>query len=401
MILIQAARKKFSDEEIIRIYENEYIKEHIGGYSLGKKYGVDFYKDFNRLNLEMRNDQEKSRKYYCDSDYFDVIDTEEKAYWLGFCYCDGYITHSSDSFTMKFGLSLNNADLEHMQKFKNAINADAPINTYTVYQGYKVGAEYCRILIHDDVFANHLITHGCVERKSNIMKPPSGVPLCIVKHFIRGVMDVNGSIVITNGESICPSFQIVFTGTDSFLMWIQQYLLDNNAISRIYPLSKRKEGQIVSSFSFGGNYQVKHFLDFIYEEATIYLDRKYERYLKLCKILSDREANKPIYKCSYCGSEDSSEYYVWHHDGEYQNKVLCGKHYQQLRKYGKIIKDKNNQCDVCGCQDCNLYQLGRKWGDDWWGKTVCDKHYYQLSYQGTITDPSAGRHKYVKSAKTL
>lgn len=32
-----------------------------------------------------------NRKYYFNNLYFDSIDSEEKAYWLGFFYADGYI----------------------------------------------------------------------------------------------------------------------------------------------------------------------------------------------------------------------------------------------------------------------------------------------------------------------
>ena len=32
------------------------------------------------------------RMYDIDKDYFKVIDTEEKAYWLGFIYADGSIS---------------------------------------------------------------------------------------------------------------------------------------------------------------------------------------------------------------------------------------------------------------------------------------------------------------------
>ena len=44
---------------------------------------------------------------------FDSIDTEEKAYWLGFIFADGYISLKGNSFE----LSLKGSDSEHLDKF--------------------------------------------------------------------------------------------------------------------------------------------------------------------------------------------------------------------------------------------------------------------------------------------
>jgi hypothetical protein len=50
---------------------------------------------------------------------FDCIDTEEKAYWLGFIFADGYISsHIPDKKkTYKFELSLSLKDKSHLEKF--------------------------------------------------------------------------------------------------------------------------------------------------------------------------------------------------------------------------------------------------------------------------------------------
>ena len=44
---------------------------------------------------------------------FDVIDSEEKAYWLGFIFADGYIS----SRDYGFEISLSIIDVEHLIKF--------------------------------------------------------------------------------------------------------------------------------------------------------------------------------------------------------------------------------------------------------------------------------------------
>ena len=381
--------KRFTDEEIINVYNEDYVKNHMGIPSLKKKYNYDFYDAFKKLNLEMRNNHEKSRKYTCNEDYFKDIDTEQKAYWLGFCYADGYLTRDSQYGSLKFGLSIGRVDYQHCVKFKEAIEFTGNINEYTVTQGYKIGTEYNRILITSEVFARNLMSHGLIERKSNIMNPPIGVPEELIKHFIRGFQDANGSIMIVRNKDNpdIPSYGISFCGTEPLLEWIQDYLVKEGAIPHKYKYKKRKEEHIVTAFNFGGNRQVKHYLGYIYDGATVWLDRKYDRYLSLCELIATVDMNNQrVNVCAYCGDTTSHEFDKWTHGGEYDGKILCNKHYTQLRKYGYIVPDKKTYCDICGGSHGGLKQLNPKWGREWHGKTLCQLHYNQFTYKGKITD---------------
>ena len=55
-------------------------------------------------------------KYYRNSNIFEKIDTEEKAYWLGFLYADGYV----DPERGEIILGLAEKDKEHINKFINS-----------------------------------------------------------------------------------------------------------------------------------------------------------------------------------------------------------------------------------------------------------------------------------------
>lgn len=54
-----------------------------------------------------------------DKRFFKTIDTEEKAYWLGFLYADGSVSKDLKAVT----LELNIKDIDHIRKFKRAINS--------------------------------------------------------------------------------------------------------------------------------------------------------------------------------------------------------------------------------------------------------------------------------------
>ena len=61
----------------------------------------------------------RPRKYSLNEDYFKKIDTETKAYWLGFLYADGQI--SADS-RYSLRLALSKKDYNHIVKLKNELS---------------------------------------------------------------------------------------------------------------------------------------------------------------------------------------------------------------------------------------------------------------------------------------
>lgn len=385
--------RRFTDEEIIRIYNKDYIGKHMGIPSLKKEYKYDFYDKFRQLGLTIRTNQEKNRRYYCDSDFFEIIDSEEKAYWLGFLYADGYISRPSanTSGILRVGISLKDDDADHLEKFVKALNSNAPVCHYEVKQGYNPGSMYCRVILADNKLAHDLISHGCVEKKSNIIEPPMGVPEELERHFIRGFMDGNGSIKKSKTRNSIDAYDISFTSTDTLLKWIMHHLINHGILKREYPLYKRKPEHIVSSFEFGGNNLTKKYLDYIYKDATVWLNRKHDRYCELCNIIIKREAAKIPHKCDICGDTKSSNYITWREEGEYFNKIVCSKHYGQLRKYNRIIPDKRSCCDLCGDTIGTLTRVGNSY-PDYFGMTLCKRHYTQLT-TGHVPDKIRGEHK--------
>ena len=72
------------DEGIIL---NEYVVNKMSKLGIMGQYGFSMYKINNVLKkngVKTRDNSFNSRKYYIDETFFEVIDTEDKAYWLGF-----------------------------------------------------------------------------------------------------------------------------------------------------------------------------------------------------------------------------------------------------------------------------------------------------------------------------
>lgn len=226
------------------------------------------------------------RKYSFNENYFERIDTEWKAYWLGFIYADGYVNSQKSSFE----LGLQDLDYSHIVKFRNAISGDMPVREKNknwngkIYKGYS-------LQVNSIKFKQDLINKGCLENKSLIIEFPtySMVPKSLMRHFIRGYVDGDGCYTLYHSkyvgkkkttESSGISFEVV--GTEHFLRgMIHELELHTNTIHQLRNVSDERCKRVM----YGGPYALD-IIDKLYKDATIYLDRKYDKVLNLLAVVS-------------------------------------------------------------------------------------------------------------------
>ena len=217
--------------------------------------------------LKQRGINIKRKKYTSKEDVFETIDTEEKAYWLGFLYADGYVSKLNDSVQ----LIIQDRDYDHLCKFKEFCKSDHPIkySEHVRDTGYIVKAN--KISIYSKKMHADLIDKGCYVCKTRIVKFPTEkqVPTEMMRHFIRGYMDGDGMIGIDNN-----SILVGFVGTAEFLNGLQNIFKTNNK------LFKTGENNIAFTYKVKGNIKALNILDYLYDNATIYLERKHEIYIK-------------------------------------------------------------------------------------------------------------------------
>jgi hypothetical protein len=108
------------------------------------------------------------------------------------------------------------------------------------------------------------------------------LPSHLIRHFIRGVLDADGSISHskskTNGNK---QRSVGFTVTKGMGDFILDYLLENEIIKKRIKLVPAHIGGLLDVYALGigGNIQGERFLDHLYEDSTVFLDRKYETYI--------------------------------------------------------------------------------------------------------------------------
>jgi len=193
---------------------------------------------------------------------FETIDTEEKAYWLGFLYADG----SVGSKEHKIELGLAEQDLKQIEKFRDFIGIMNKIS-------YRPATKSYRYSFRSESCKEDLIKQGCVPKKSLILKFPTNeqVSLNLIKHFIRGYFDGDGWF--TNTEEC---FQVGIIGTEDFIKGFLDNIEIKNKNNKIFDVH-REDG--AKRYVFGAYQDVLNFLNWIYKDSNVYLDRKYEHYL--------------------------------------------------------------------------------------------------------------------------
>ncbi len=222
--------------------------------------------------IKIKNNREKSLKYSCDEHYFDRIDSEHKAYWLGFIYADGYVSAPTSQSSGKFGLSIHVKDKDLLERLKTDLKYTGTIHQYDQTTPYGK-TSFCRINICSNILYNGLVDKGVVPLKTLKLIFPSieKLPVIFYRHFIRGYLDGDGSI--TRNSSTNPQATLKFCGTLEMLEAIQRILKVQHLV-----LEHKKELGDKNNFqlTIGGNNQVYRILKWLYQDTTIYLQRKFD-----------------------------------------------------------------------------------------------------------------------------
>jgi len=270
-----------SDEERQKIL-NLYNIEKKSVRSISKLFNYSYtviYRVIKESGVPIRGNGFTARKYEYDIHFFDVIDTEEKAYWLGFMYADGYVTIRGN--TMQMCLTLSTNDKGHLEKFKKSLKSNLTIRDYVSNTTFASNTRYSRLTVSNNHICEQLIKKGCTRNKTNVVTFPTSdvVPNHLVHHFIRGYFDGDGCLTGSRHKKRDVFvYQIKIMGTKEFLEVLHEKL----PVNRTLYLRQRYDDMKSNNWclEIGGKKQVESILNYMYKDATIYLDRKMDAFKK-------------------------------------------------------------------------------------------------------------------------
>jgi intein/homing endonuclease len=262
--------------------ENLYKNYNYTFIDVARKLGRDersIRKYLNSIGYFAKSQSELQRKYPLQENFFDIVDTEEKAYILGLFYADGYNNTNKNDVC----ISLKEDDVELLNKITEIIQPTKPLFYLDMSyenRGMKNTKNQYRLTINNKHISQRLVELGCGKAKtSNILFPNlKQVPSNLIHHFVRGYFDGDGSI----SKGKYPKIDMV--STPEFLLTLQKLInkeLDIN-ITKLNWNRKYIEANICS-LQIGGRLQCIRFMEWIYKDATIFLERKrkvFDKYYK-------------------------------------------------------------------------------------------------------------------------
>jgi hypothetical protein len=235
--------------------------------SLSKKYNICTWSIGNVL--KKKNIKSRIRKHNCNENYFEKINSNEKAYWLGLLFADGYVRKRKQSNGRHkqggiMGISLKNGDEYLLEKL--IIDLES---TYKLRKQIKDEFLSYKLEVNSSKMVDDLINLGCVPNKSLKLLPPN-LSDEFISHFIRGYFDGDGSIGKYDGRS---KFSLL--GTNELLTWILNYF-KNKGVKTTPKISKRKN---IYTFQVNSTSDIELIQNILYTSCNdYYLKRKKEKF---------------------------------------------------------------------------------------------------------------------------
>lgn len=206
-------------------------------------------------------------KYKIDKNLMDNIDSEEKAYWLGFFYADAY----NNEKLGRLVIELQEHDKNHLTKcakfFGKPRKPFKQIKNKGKYIAY-------RLELNSKHLTKMLADKGCHQTKSFDITFPFWIDKNLIRHFIRGYFDGDGCLYVNKSED---QLGMHITSTKEMITAIHDLLMKELNINSYISYPEKYTGNTCRLDS-GGSRRISKFCEWLYEGATIFLDRKRKIY---------------------------------------------------------------------------------------------------------------------------
>lgn len=247
--------------------EQEIRKRYENGTSL-----IQLQKDYNISYDRVKNitkncsnvSTSKRLNPFLNENFFEEIDSDEKAYWLGWIISDGSITNQPDKSKFQLELTIKEEDEYILHLFEKDLGVKNKV--YTSQKKYK------RFSLGSKKIVSDLKKLGITQNKTFLAQ----VPKFNKKYnaaFIRGIFDGDGGFTHYKRASGQLCNELSFCGNKYIISWILKTLIEE--IPNLKQNSITKEGSI-KRIRWSSKKDIILIRDYMYKNHNNhFLQRKY------------------------------------------------------------------------------------------------------------------------------
>lgn len=269
----KGGRNKIDTSEIIRLYTEEKLSLQEIANRTGRKSLESIRQLLLNANVTMRNRASK-KDWNLNESYFNEINSEFKAYILGYLIADGNVYERKDSNPC-IRMEIHEKDKYILEIFKKELNSDNKIR----YGNSEKRKHHVTFSVHSEEIFNDLSKYGIVPNKTFKTYLPTNIDKSLMRHLIRGLMDGDGWVAKKDAF-------IGFIGTEQLMDDVKNYLKEELDIDGI--LVEKDENTHITELWFANKKDKKILYEYLYKESNYYLTRKFnnlESYLKKVGLL--------------------------------------------------------------------------------------------------------------------
>lgn len=266
---------KALDIKLQKLVINQY-KKGISVNEIAKNELIPFSSPHSIIKvLKMNNITIRSKAGFkpdFNEDYFEKIDKEGKAYFLGLIITDGSVYLRKNSQPC-ISIELQNEDVHILHTFKKELNV---INKVEKSRVRANGRIHCKFRLHSSKMVDDLTKYGVVPNKTQFTFLPK-LESHFMPHLIRGLLDGDGWIQSIGIKKGCKRRVGFCSASEIFIIQLRDFLNQSLGLPLLKIQKRKKTNCFLFQLLYCGEQDVKKLLDYLYQDATIYLKRKYER----------------------------------------------------------------------------------------------------------------------------
>ncbi len=258
---------------------DDIIASYLNGNSvlnISQKYSTNTHQIqsiLDKHNIQKISQMKRNNPLFVE-DYFKIINTKEKAYWIGWLITDGGVSNKND---IEIALAARDEDI--LRLLENDLHIQNKVKSFN--------NEYVRFSVSSVNMCKDLEQYGIVPNKTLTLEFPKNIPEEFETHLLRGMFDGDGGFTTgmatrfykhRNKSYTKPYQELSFTGTYDMCDNFQNILCKHTNIPRktitknhaVYRVRWSNKDEIISICKILYNECDQHFLK-----------RKYNKYQEL------------------------------------------------------------------------------------------------------------------------